>query len=252
MLRAPCRASNAIVIAPSVVSSTARCCASCSGVSFANGTGSGGGVSRIVTAVIATRVSRRALRVGRELRDLLDDVEPFADAAEHGELPRQRRLIGDAHEELRAAAVRLPGPQRRADRAARERLRAVLRLQHAEPAASRPAPLFAGSFDSGSPPWMMPCRTTRWNGVFAYAPSPRQLHEVADVIRRQIRPQIDDERARRGLDHRLLARHLRGRQRRLERTSRPPARCAWRAAQRCSGRADSNAIEDRSRPACIS
>ena len=76
----------------------------------------------------------RAPGVGRELRDLLDDVEPFADAAEQRELPRERRLLGDAHEELRAAAVRLSRPQRRADRAARERLRAVLRLQHAEPA----------------------------------------------------------------------------------------------------------------------
>ena len=53
--------------------------------------------------------------------------------------------------------------------------------------------------------------------VFAYAPSPRQLHEVADVIRREIRPEIDDERARGGVDHRLLAGHLRDRQRRFER-----------------------------------
>ena len=80
---------NAIVIGPSVVSSTARCCASCSGVSFANGTGSGGGVSRIVTAVIVDADLGRALGVGRQLRDFLDDVEAFADAAEDRELARR-------------------------------------------------------------------------------------------------------------------------------------------------------------------
>ena len=42
-------------MAPSVVSSTARYLASSSTVSVANGTGSGGGVSRIVTESISIR-----------------------------------------------------------------------------------------------------------------------------------------------------------------------------------------------------
>ena len=230
---------NAIVIVPSVVSSTARCCASCSGVSFANGTGSGGGVSRIVIAVIATRVSGAPFASAGSSEIFCDDVEPFADAAEHGELPRQRRLFGDAHEELRAAAVRLPRPQRRAHRAARERLRAVFRLQHAEPARSRPAPLLRRILRQRIAPLDDPVPHDAMERRVRVRPLARQLHEVADVVRRQVRPQIDDERARGGLDHRLLARHLRGVSGVLNGAGR-----RRRPARACDGRAAVSADEE--------
>jgi len=45
-----------------------------------------------------------------------------------------------------------------------------LEPQDAEP----PVPYFAcwaGSFDNGSPPWMIPMAMTRWNAVPSYAPS---------------------------------------------------------------------------------
>ena len=94
------------------------------------------------------------------------------------------RLIRHADEELRAAAVRPPGLQHRRNRAAR----AGSELSSAFSAPKPPVPnsdAFDGSFDSGSPPWTMPVPDTRWNVVPSYRPVARQLHEIADMVRRR-------------------------------------------------------------------
>jgi hypothetical protein len=48
-----------------------------------------------------------------------------------------------------------------------------------------------------------------------------QLHEVADMVGRQVRPEVDHELTERRHDDRLFGRHLLGGQRRLERNGRP-------------------------------
>ena len=52
---------------------------------------------------------------------------------------------------------------------------------------------------------------------------PRHLHEVRDMVRREIRPQIDDEDASRRVNDRLLVRHLQ----RLTGPPRRPAQGCW-------------------------
>ena len=121
---------------------------------------------------------------------------PFGDAAEDRVLAVERRLIGHADEELRPAAVRPARLEHRRHRAARRALRAELRLQHAEPAGAVQLRLGRilrqriAALDDAEPDDAMEDRPV----VGAVA---RQLDEVADVIRREVRPQIDDERSRR-------------------------------------------------------
>ncbi len=62
-------------------------------------------------------------------------------------------------------------------------------------------------------------------GVFA-----RELHEVADMIRREVRPEIDDDGSRRGVNDRLLAGHLGQRERSRERSGRGGLLCRGRSA----------------------
>jgi len=147
-------------------------------------------------------------------RDLVDDLHPFAHAAKQRVLAGQRRLVGDAHEELRSRAVGLPGPQRRADGTARERLGVHLGANHPE----APRPVLRGLG------WILRQRiATLDERIRDHAMEQRvrkrairrQLHEIPDVVRRQIRPQVDDERPQRGLDDGLFARHLLDAERRL-------------------------------------
>ena len=103
-----------------------------------------------------------------------------------GVLAVERRLVGHTHEELRAAAVAdrsvaAPRPPRRASRASR----AELRLQDAEPARAVERGLRRilrqriAALDDGERDHAMKRRPV----VRALA---RELHEVADVIRREI------------------------------------------------------------------
>ena len=64
-------------------------------------------------------LGRRATFVGSGFRDLLDDVEALGDASEDRVVAVERRLIGHADEELRAAAVGLARLQHRRHGAAR-------------------------------------------------------------------------------------------------------------------------------------
>ena len=85
--------------------------------------------------MISTRSRASALVVRRRLGNLPNDVKAVADPAESGVLTGERRLIGDAHEELRAAAVRIardvsrPRPCPRVNGSL-----LCLGLEHAEPA----------------------------------------------------------------------------------------------------------------------
>ena len=63
------------------------------GVSDANGSGSGGGVSRIETVRISMRSFGRPFGVRGRLRNLLDDVHALGDATEDRVLPVECRLI---------------------------------------------------------------------------------------------------------------------------------------------------------------
>ena len=127
---------NATVMAPIGRLDQARYCASCSTVSVANACGSGGSVSRIDDALDLDTLPRQALVVRGRLGNLTNDFQAFAHAPENGVLTGQRRLIGDADEELRAAAVGIAGTYRGRDRSARERLVARLGLEHAETAGA--------------------------------------------------------------------------------------------------------------------
>ena len=130
-------------------------------------------------------------------------------------LPVERRLIGHAHEELRAAAVRLARLQHGRHGAARLRLAADLRLQHTQPARAVQLRLRRilrqriAALDDPQPDHAMERRPL-------VGPLARQLDEVADVVRREIRPQIDDERPGRRVNDRLLVGHLGRRQGGLE------------------------------------
>ena len=183
---------NSIVIGPSGGLEHGAVGASVSGVSVLNGSGSGGGVSRIATDTISM-LGRHPFRRRRRLRDLLDDVHALGDAAEDRVLAGQRRLIGHADEELRPAAVGLARLQHRRHRAARRRLAADLGLQHTQPAGAVQLRLRRilrqriAALDDAQPDHAV-------KGRSVVGPFAGELHEVADMIRREIRAQVDHER----------------------------------------------------------
>ena len=145
-------------------------------------------------------------RRGR-LGNLLHDIHAFGDPAEDSELPAQRRLVGHADEELRAAAVRLVGLQHRGDRAARRRLAVDLGPQHTQSSGAIKLRLRRilreriAALDDPQPDHPVKRRPL-------VGPLARQLDEVADVVRREIGPQVDDERPGRRVNDRLLVGHL--------------------------------------------
>ena len=67
---------------------------------------------------------------------------------------------------------------------------------------------------------MMPRRTTRWKVGAVVGARPGQLDEIADVIGREVGPQVDDERPGGRRDDGLFAGHLGFRQRRRKRDRR--------------------------------
>ena len=117
-----------------LVSRTARYALSSAALSVENASGLAAGLSRIVTDRIAMRSFGRPFLVGRDLGNLLRDENALADAAEHVVHAVEPGLIGDADEELRAAAVGIPAAHDRRHRAARVLLRVPLGSKHAEPA----------------------------------------------------------------------------------------------------------------------
>ena len=112
-------------------------------------------MSRIVTDLISIRVAGRPAALAGDGRDLLHDLEALDDAAEDRVLAVERRLIADADEELRAGAVALSRLQHGRHGAGRVLLAVWLEPELVQAAVPYCACL-AGSFESGSPPWMMP------------------------------------------------------------------------------------------------
>ena len=180
-------------------------------VSRANGSGSGGGVSRIV--------DRHDLdAIGRQRRPA--SPAPRRSSARRPCPPRRgrrrctcRRATADRSRRRRTARRRCPA----CPAAAPPRPRRASPSRRSISAFSTPSPpvpysfAFAGSFDSGSPPWMIPMPDHAMKHRPVVGALARQLDEVADVVRREIRPQVDDERPGGRVNDRLLVRHLRRR-----------------------------------------
>ena len=131
----------------------------------------------------------------------------FDDAAEHIVHAVERGLIRDADEELRTAAVGVVRADDRRHRPARVLLAVALGAQHQQAAGAvrvrfrrifgeRIAALNNRVFDHAV------------NDRAVVAAFLRRLDEVADVVRRGLRQQINDDRAEVGLDDGLLALHL--------------------------------------------
>src|SRR5215831_12957148 len=161
------------------------------------------------------------LGVRRRRRDLLHHFQALDDAPENRELPAERELIGDGDEELRAGAVRLARLQYRGDCAAGQWRRVELGAQHPEAARAVECLLR----------WILRQRIASLDDPHLDRAMERrpivgalagQLDEVADMIRRDVGQQLDDERALRRLDDGLLVCHLGCGERRLERR-----RCGW-------------------------
>ena len=180
-----------------------------------NGSGSGGGVSRISTDTMPTLSVVIPSGVAGVSEIACTTSMPSDTRPKTVYFAGQRRLIRHAHEELRPAAVRLTRLQNRRHRPARRRLAANLRLQHPEPASA--VKLRLGrilrqripALDDPQPDHAVKGRPV----VGAVA---RQLHEVPDMIRREIGAQVDHELPFRRRDHRLLVGHLGGGERVLE------------------------------------
>ena len=131
---------SSMVIGPALVSRTARYCASCADVSVVNGTGSGGGVSRMVTVVISIR-SRALPSASAGASEILWTTSmPSTTRPKIGVLAIECRLIGNADEELRPGTVRFGWAE------ARPQPRRVWRARPQFPACRMPSP---------------PCRTAR-------------------------------------------------------------------------------------------
>ena len=125
-------------------------------------------------------------------------------------------LVDDADEELRAAAVGLPGDDDGGDRAPDVARVAELGRHEAEPAA----PVVGGPVRIGGD------GVAALHDAVAHHPVEggaversvrRELHHEADVVGREVGPQIDRDRAEVGSEHGLLAGHLLDRQRGDER-----------------------------------
>ncbi len=157
-----------------------------------------------------------ALVVRGRLGDRADNLQPLAHAPECRVLAGERRLIAHADEELCARAIGIARTDDGRNRSRGERLRARLGSKHAETAGAVLALLrrilrerIASLHDAVSNDAME--RRARIGALG------RKLDEVADVVRREIRTEIDHEHPGRRLDDRLLVGHLRRGQRRLER-----------------------------------
>ena len=193
-----------------MVSSTARCCASCSDASRSRTAAArAAGCRGSSTDVIATR-SRGAPLSSAGVSEIFWTTSiPSLTRPKTVNCPASAGWSVTQTKNCAPAAVGIARPQRRAHRAARERLRRCAPPGACRDRRCRTAPPSRGSFDSGSPPWMMPVLHHAMERSCRVGAVPRQLDEVADVVRREVRPQIDHERPGGRLDDRLLAGHLR-------------------------------------------
>ena len=155
------------------------------------------------------------LRVGRERGDLLDDLEPLDDPSKDGVLTLQAGLIAGADEELRAAAVWGVRNEHARHCARGHRLRVDLPAELVEAAGAvlrEPGGILRQRIAGLDDP-VANGAMERGPGVRALT---RQLDEEADVIRRELWQQLDDEGPVGRRDHRLFALRFGVRIRRLE------------------------------------
>ena len=172
--------------------------------------------------------------VYRGLRDPGDDVHAVGHLAPDGVQAVEPRLIDDADEELRAAAVRLSGHEHRRDRAPQVPGVAELGADQTEAALV----VLGGALG------IRRQRVAALHDAVGHhaverrpveVALPGELHDQADVIGGEIGPQIDGDRAEIGLEDRLLAAHLLERERGDERLGGLLGECRSRGQRRQHG-----------------
>ena len=154
--------------------------------------------------------------VDRRLGDPGDDVHAVGHLTPDGVQAVQPRLVDDANEELRAAAARLSGRQHRRDRAPHVPRVAELGVDQAQTALV----VLRAALRIGRERVAALDDTVGHHAVEGGAVEvalPDELHDQADVVGGEIRPQIDGDLAEIGLEDGLLAAHLLERERGDER-----------------------------------